>query len=254
MVAIILAGGMGTRIAGIVPDRPKPLVTVAGRPFLHWVSRWVESQGETRMVLAARHLSEQVAAWAAAEIRERPGCRMIVCVEPSPLGTGGAVVNAASTWKDDRYLIVNGDSLALASLAAAYRWLDGDGTLDGVIVAVRAADAGRFGGLDIGDGGLLRGFHEKRPGAGLINAGIYLLRSRLLDRLAPGPLSLEQECIPFWLGQGARIGVVAADAPFIDIGTPESLAEADAFVETFLGLWDDPSRLPPTAPARQGGQ
>ena len=246
MSAIILVGGEGRRITTVAPGRPKPLIEVAGQPFLHWVTRWVEAQGEHEIVLAACHMADQIQAWAAAEGQARPACKFSVALEPSPLGTGGGLVHAASRHPDNYYICLNGDSATFVSLKPALDWLKSDPGLDGVIIAKQLNNASHFGALDIGPAGQLRGFHEKQPGAGRgwINAGIYLLRAKLLA-LEPKPMSIEFDCFPRWLADGARIGVLASHADFLDIGTPETLAKACAFIEANRALLDDPAKLVP---------
>lgn len=233
MVAVILAGGLGTRLKSVRPDVPKPLVEVAGKPFLHWVTAWAAAQGETRFVYSAGHLGDQIVAWAAAENRADPKLQRQVVLETAPLGTGGAVVNCLEAITEDRVLVLNGDSLVLCSLAVAHERLDDDATLDGVMVGVEQPPgaAGRFGALDVGDTGVLRGFTEKCGVSRLINGGIYLLRTPLLrDVPLRRPLSMETDCFPHWLAAGRRISVKATTAPFLDMGTPDSLARADDFI------------------------
>jgi D-glycero-alpha-D-manno-heptose 1-phosphate guanylyltransferase len=244
MSAIILVGGEGRRLSAVAPGKPKPLVEVAGQPFLHWVTRWAQAQGENHIVLAACHMADQVEAWAAAEGKARPDCKFSVTIEPGLLGTGGGLVYAASRHPDDHYLCLNGDSATFVSLKPAQDWLKSDPTLDGVIIAKELDDASRFGSLDIGADGLLKGFREKQPGAGWINAGIYLLKASLLA-MEPKAMSIEFDCFPRWLADGARIGVLAAKADFLDIGTPETLAKASAFIETNRANLDDPTKLVP---------
>ena len=244
MSAIILVGGEGRRLRDIAPGVPKPLVMVAGQPFLHWVTRWVVAQGTDHIVFAACHMADQVKDWSA---REKSSAGLQVAVEPELLGTGGAVVFAARQHQDDTYLALNGDSATFVSLKPAQNWLKRDPDLDGVIIAKQIADASRFGSLDIGADGLLKGFREKQPGAGWINAGIYLLKAHLLA-LDVKPMSIEFDCFPRWLAEGARIGVMAAHADFLDIGTPETLAQASAFIEANQHLLDDPARLAPVQP------
>lgn len=247
MSAIILVGGEGRRLSAVAPGRPKPLVEVAGQPFLHWVTRWAEAQGEQHMVLAACHMADQVQAWAMAEGAARPDCKFSVTVEPGLLGTGGGLVYAASQHPDDHYLCLNGDSATFVSLKPAQEWLKSDPGLDGVIIAKHLDDAGRFGSLDIGPDGLLKGFREKQPGAGWINAGIYLLRGKLLA-MEPKAMSIEFDCFPRWLAEGARIGVLAATADFLDIGTPETLAQASRFIEANRAALGDPAKLATVQP------
>src|ERR1700690_529612 len=95
MSAIILVGGEGRRLSAVAPGKPKPLVEVAGQPFLHWVTRWAEAQGEHNIVLAACHMAGQVQAWADAEGKARPNCKFSVTLQPSLLGTGGGLGSAA---------------------------------------------------------------------------------------------------------------------------------------------------------------
>jgi D-glycero-alpha-D-manno-heptose 1-phosphate guanylyltransferase len=125
---------------------------------------------------------------------------------------------------------VNGDSLVFAHLALATAELD-DLAVAGVLVGCAVADASRYGTVAIGPGGELRGFSEKRPGRGVISAGMYLLRDSLV-RQFPGtlPLSFEQEVFPQLIARGVRLKVCVVDAPFIDIGTPESLRLAESFI------------------------
>jgi D-glycero-alpha-D-manno-heptose 1-phosphate guanylyltransferase len=247
MSAIILVGGEGRRLSAVAPGKPKPLVEVAGRPFLHWVTLWVEAQGEHDIVLAACHMADQVQSWADAEGKARQSCKFSVSIEPSLLGTGGGIVLAAARFPDDHYLCLNGDSATFVSLKPAQDWLKSDPTLDGVIIAKKLEDASRFGSLDIGPVGLLRGFREKQPGAGWINAGIYLLRASLLA-MEPKAMSIEFDCFPRWLAGGARIGVLAAKADFLDIGTPETLARATSFIEANRAVLGDPAKLPAVQP------
>ena len=119
-----------------------------------------------------------------------------------------------------------------ALLAAAARELHRHPAVAGVVVGRAVPDAARYGALTLGPGAELRGFAEKQPGPGVINAGIYLLRDTLVRQL-PGqwPLSFEQEVFPRLVAQGCALKVCVVEAPFLDIGTPESLRQAEAFVQ-----------------------
>jgi len=226
-VGIVLVGGKGTRLGDRTKAFPKPLITVGGRPFLAWVLASLKTTGIRRFVLAAGHHADAVRAFAA----ERPD--VTVVVEPSPLGTAGAVGLAATAVPDaDPLLVANGDSIVAASLAGVRDRLDAD--TDAVLVAVSMGAYPRFGRLSVRDG-LLRRIDEKVAGDGPINAGIYILRRELvMDLPAARAVSLETEVLPAWLASGKRIRVLTIDAPFIDIGVPESLARADAFVDEFV--------------------
>ncbi|HNX50625.1 MAG TPA: sugar phosphate nucleotidyltransferase [Thermoanaerobaculaceae bacterium] len=136
-----------------------------------------------------------------------------------------------SAESPEAWLVLNGDSLVFANLAAAATELSNP-AVAGVVVGCTMSDASRYGTLAIGPAAALQGFAEKRPGKGVINAGIYLLRDSLL-RQFPGklPLSFEQEVFPQLIARGLSLKVSAVNAPFLDIGTPETLRQAESFVE-----------------------
>lgn len=227
--AIILAGGRGTRISHLQPHLPKPLIPVGGRPFIEWVIRHLQSQGVRRFVVSLGHLAEVAEAY----FRERPADELSIKTvqETEPLGTGGGFLFAEqAAGEAELLLLANGDSLVLADLAGAWRQFE-DPTVDGVVVGLEVEDAARYGGLDVDGEGRLLQFREKRPGAGLINAGVYCFRRRLLASF-PGqlPLSMELDVFPALLAKGANLRVHCCRAPFLDIGTPESLAHAGEFL------------------------
>jgi D-glycero-alpha-D-manno-heptose 1-phosphate guanylyltransferase len=227
---VVLAGGAGTRIRHLRPGVPKPLIPVAGRPLLEWICGYWIRQGLRQVVISLGHMAEvaerQIAGW------NWPGVEIRTVWEETPLGTGGALLFAAAAIPEaDPVVALNGDSLLVADLAGAWNLLADDDTA-GVVVGVEMEDASRFGTLRVDGAGVLRGFDEKRPGGGWINAGIYLFRRRTLA-LFPGvePLSMEHDVFPSLLERGVRLRVFRAAGDFIDIGSPDSLAVADAFVE-----------------------
>lgn len=222
---VLLAGGQGTRLRALSAGVPKPMIPVAGRPFVEWMLDYFASQGVDHAVLSIGHLAEV----AERHFAGRPG---VHCVrEIQPLGTGGAVRFAAEHAPvSDPFFVANADSLVMAELGGLRRALE-DAATSGALLAVAVPDASRFGALDVDVHGWLRGFHEKRPGAGLINAGVYLFRRRLLAQFPAGaPLSLEQDVFPALLAVGERLRVVPVAADFLDIGTPESFALAEEFI------------------------
>lgn len=230
ITAIILAGGFGTRLRAVHPDLPKPMIPVAGKPFLEWEFRYWASQGVQRMVVSLGHLADVAISYL--QTRPADGLEISSVVETEPLGTGGAVVfSAVAAGADaDPLIIANGDSLVVADVQPALRRLE-DPEVDAVILAVEVEDANRYGTLSVGTGGRLTGFAEKRPGSGLINAGVYLLRRRLLSRFPlKSPLSMETEVFPALLAAGAQIVAVPVTGAFLDIGTPESLSQSESFI------------------------
>jgi D-glycero-alpha-D-manno-heptose 1-phosphate guanylyltransferase len=239
VVAVVLAGGSGTRVAHLLPGIPKPMAPVAGRPYLEWVVRCLVLQGISKVLLSTGHLAEVV------ERHFQPqsvaGVVTQCFAETRPLGTAGGFLNAArrSGEKPEVWLVLNGDSIVFADLEWAAAELS-DPAVAGVVIGCPVADASRYGALAIGPSGELKGFREKRPGKGIINAGIYLLRDSLVRQFPSTlPLSFEQEVFPQLIARGVLLKVCAVEAPFLDIGTPESLRQAESFVEANRAQFGD---------------
>jgi D-glycero-alpha-D-manno-heptose 1-phosphate guanylyltransferase len=229
--AVVLAGGFGTRVAHLLAGVPKPMVPVAGRPFLEWVVRYLARQGIPKVILSTGHLAGVVENHF--KPQPVPGVLTRFIAETQPLGTAGGFLHAARVSGDSpaAWLVLNGDSLVFADLAKVIRELSSP-AVAGVIVGCAVPDASRYGTLAIGPADELNGFVEKRPGRGIINAGIYLLRDSLVGELAgPPPLSFEQDVFPQLIQRGVPLKVLTVEAPFLDIGLPESLRQALSFVE-----------------------
>lgn len=225
---LILAGGKGTRIAALNPHLPKPMVPAAGQPFLEWVLRYLLQQKIQNFVLSIGHMAEVIEEWVP---RRTTVAQETIRFhrEATPLGTGGAIADALPHITTPICVVMNGDSLFLADLSPALQRLQAEG-LDGILLARIMADTGRYGRLDV-QNGMLRGFAEKQPGSGLINGGVYVFRTEWLRKHLPeGVSSLEQDIFPRWLAAGAKIGVAECAAPFIDIGTPETLVQTSNFI------------------------
>jgi NDP-sugar pyrophosphorylase family protein len=230
ITAVVLAGGFGRRIQHLLPDIPKPMAPVNGRPFLEWVVRYLAAQKIRRMILSTGHLAETIAK----HFQSQPAKNVrVTCVpETEPLGTAGGFLNAirGAVEKPAAWLVLNGDSLTPTPLAQMFQALD-EPKVEGAILGVRVADASRFGTILQNEAGDLTGFNEKKPGAGVINAGVYLFRASAIDSFPDKtPLSFETEVFPALVAGGIRLKVCVTDAPFLDIGTPESLPLAEAFI------------------------
>lgn len=227
VTAVVLAGGRGTRLAGLYPGIPKPLVPVCGRPFIHWVTEWLVREGISDIVYSIGYRAEQMIQWVQQARAHWPAVLRWV-VEDEPLGTGGGVLQALPLCAS-HVLVLNGDSLAVVPLAP----LLARGQLaDGAIQGVRMADAERYGTLTLDSNGRLLKFVEKQPGVGIVNAGVYLFRRELLEAFPRGVrLSMEEEVLPCLIARGTRILCeIAENGPFLDIGTPESVVQAESFI------------------------
>lgn len=227
---LILAGGRGTRIADLTPNTPKPMVMVAGSPFLEWIIRRLVRENFTNILLSIGHMADVVTQWLTTRKLTSAGEKVAAHTEHTPLGTGGAVADALTKIHTPYILVLNGDTLLLSDFAPALKRMV-DEKLDGMIVARHLDDTGRYGRL-AALGGILTAFEEKKPGAGLINGGVYVFPTTWLKRhISKGASSIETDVFPRLLREGARIGIEVTHAPFIDIGTPETLAEASTFVK-----------------------
>ena len=238
IIAVVLAGGFGTRIQHLLPDVPKPMAPVNGKPFLEWMIRYLSAQGIRKVILSTGHLAETIER----HFQQQPVKNVAVrCVpETAPLGTAGGFLNAVrgSAEKPRAWLVLNGDSLALAPLAGMFQSLAAPG-VDGAILGVPMPDASRYGTIEQNPAGDLVAFKEKRPGAGTINAGVYLFQAPALEWFPRHvPLSFEKEVFPELTARGTRLKVCVTQAPFLDIGTPESLPQAEAFVREHRGCFD----------------
>ena len=228
LIPLILAGGLGTRIAHLHPGLPKPAVPVAGRPFLAWILGQLCEAGFTRAVVSSGHLAQrlcdEISPWVpdSMEIRWIP--------EDAPLGTGGGAAHAArdSGFCPKAWLLLNGDSWL------AGNWIPELLTVpagDMAIIAREVDDTSRYGHL-VSEGGKLVRFAEKKgTGPGLINAGIYRIPADWMAGIpSTGPSSLESDWIPRWLVERRSVRLVRWEGEFLDIGTPDSLRDAGSFM------------------------
>lgn len=218
---VVLAGGFGTRLRELVPDLPKPMAPVAGRPFLEILLTGLARKGARRAVLSLGHMASAISGHFGPRFA---GIELVYEVEDRPLGTGGAIRAALRHCTSDAALVVNGDTyldLELPDVAA--RW---QAHRRPILVGRHVPDTGRFGRLDV-DGDRLRGFAEKgTAGPGLINTGHYVLPKSIFDATAlADPFSFE---IDFLAPGIDRLGfeVFMTEGRFIDIGVPEDFRRA----------------------------
>ncbi|MEA5535447.1 nucleotidyltransferase family protein [Crocosphaera sp. XPORK-15E] len=231
IAAVILAGGYGTRVKHLLPNVPKPMAPVAGKPFLEWIIRYLKQQGITKGIVSTGYLGEVIEEHF--KQQEVKGMDIYCCREQQALGTAGGFLNAVnqSELSPQAWLVMNGDSLIVAQFNQLAHYLKDD-TIDGVILGVSVDDASRYGSLIIDESGQLVSFAEKKAGEGIINGGVYLFRHQLLKRFPSGfPLSFEYDVFPTLLEQKINFKVHPIQAPFLDIGTPETLPKAEAFIQ-----------------------
>lgn len=223
---IILAGGLGTRLATFVPGLPKTLAPVGGRPFVTYLLDRLVDAGFSEAVMSVGHFAEQVEATLGTRHRN---LHLRYVRERELRGTGGALRLVMDHVNAAHCLVLNGDSYCHIDLADFLQW-HAQRTEPVGLALVEVADVERYGRVELDASGRIVQFQEKSEysGQGWINAGIYSVPSRLLWALPPEQtISLEREVFPRWLITGMA-GYQTGGA-FIDIGTPESYRAAEAF-------------------------
>lgn len=223
MEAIVLAGGFGTRLREVVPDLPKPMAPVAGRPFLEILLHALASKGFCRVVLSLGFMADKVVAYFGDHFA---GMELVYEVEDTPLGTGGAVRQALTRCTEDHVFVFNGDTyldLEVADVEAHWQ-----AHHEPIIVAREVPDTARYGRLNTVEDRVI-GFLEKgMAGPGLINAGCYVLPVAILNKFALGQaFSLETDYLAKTVGV-QRTDLFVTGGHFIDIGVPEDYARAQS--------------------------
>jgi D-glycero-alpha-D-manno-heptose 1-phosphate guanylyltransferase len=221
--AIILAGGLGTRLRDTIPGLPKCMAPVAGMPFLKHVIRWLLAQGVEKYIFSLGYKHEIIENFLSEEF---PTVDYQLAVEKEPLGTGGAIRLACERVQADDALIVNGDTLfkiSAAELFSFHRQFDADCTL--ALKPMKEFD--RYGVVEIDQDSRVRNFREKQYyDTGDINGGVYVLNvKRFMNEDLPSKFSFEKEWLEKFCGS-RKISAIIRDEYFIDIGIPPDYAKA----------------------------
>jgi D-glycero-alpha-D-manno-heptose 1-phosphate guanylyltransferase len=222
--AILLVGGLGTRLRSVVGALPKPLASVGQGAFLELLVQQLRGYGIRRLVMCTGYLAEQI------ENTFGDGRAWDVEIQYSreqvALGTGGAIKLAADHLRGaDDFLVMNGDSFAEVDLAKLIQFHRERGGL--ITMATREVEnASRYGTVVVDAAGRVVGFKEKSGNdiPGIVNAGVYVFKRAALERIQEGRCSLETEVFPQLLDSG--LYALQQHGMFIDIGTPEDYARA----------------------------
>jgi D-glycero-alpha-D-manno-heptose 1-phosphate guanylyltransferase len=230
---IILAGGVGTRLRGVIPNLPKCLAPIDGRPFMEWQLRSLSRRGVEHFILALGHGSNQVL-----DELAKPWAKdfsIEVVIESEPLGTGGAVHYSMDCASLDEALVVNGDTFVGGSLHEMLAPLDSVGGECMRIATVHVSDRARFGGVAVDDRQCVTAFFEKgKIGSGVINAGFYRIHRCAFMRRDCAAFSMETHLMPRLILKG---GLQARElkGPFIDIGVPDDYHLLNGSVNHYIG-------------------
>ncbi len=217
--AVILVGGLATRLGELASDRPKPFLDVGGEPFIDTVVRHAQCQGITEVILLAGHGADWVQRSYQCAVA---GVLVRICIEKTPMGTAGALLSAAE-YLDDFFLLLNGDSILAGNWTALYPLLDSQ---TAVVLATRELeDAGRYGRVCTQHSHVLSFAEKKAVGPGEINAGIYAVQRDLVLPHISGVTSLENDILPQLVSQ-RKVRAKKLAGYFIDIGLPNTLCLA----------------------------
>lgn len=221
--AFVLCGGFGRRLRSVLNDRPKSMALIGNVPFLQLLLRRLKAQGVREVILGTGYRAEQIEEFF--HDGEDLGLRLSHSREHEALGTGGAL-KLAERLLSDPVVVLNGDTYVEWSLALL-RDCHRENDADIVMVLQEVPDVSRYGSVTIDAKGVVIEFIEKgvRAGAGLINAGVYLLRKQIVSGLPAGTaISLERDVFPDFLGK--KFYGVVSRGTFIDIGVPADLERA----------------------------
>lgn len=231
MEAVVLAGGLGTRLQAVVSDLPKPMAPIDGVPFLTYLLRWITRNGVTRVILSV--------GWKAGAIKMAYGrdfgnVPIAYCGEDTPLGTGGAVRKSLTMCAEENVIVMNGDTffdVDLRELISFHIGKSADVTI--ALKEMRSFD--RYGAVEVADGAVTS-FREKRyMSEGFINGGVYCVRRDLFERfILPERFSFEEFIAE--RVSGLRIRALPFSGSFIDIGVPEDYLSAQTLLPKWVSL------------------
>jgi len=224
--AIILAGGLGTRLRGIIKDIPKPMAEVCGKPFLSYILEFLDKYEITRVILSVGYRWEVIKNFFGDSYKD---IRLVYAIEEALLGTGGAIKNALKYIHDSEVFILNGDTFFNINLVSFYKLHKKKNSK--LSVALKEVSfAGRYGVIEIDENNRIISFFEKpfnsQESRFLINGGIYLLNKEFFNSLASEEkFSFERDFLEKYYKDYKFYGF-SFDDYFIDIGVPEDYERA----------------------------
>lgn len=221
--AVILAGGLGTRLRSEVNDRPKVLAEVNGKPFIHFVLNYLAEQGIEHAILSVGYMGEMIEKLIGSAYEKM---KVSYVYEETPMGTGGGIYLSLKEARQDVVAVVNGDTIFQVDLQSMTEFHIANHA-DFTLALKRMENFDRYGTVEIDDNGYITAFKEKQFMAeGLINGGVYAVsRHGFVDHKFELPFSLEQDYFEKYLKKDVICGI-ECDAYFLDIGIPEDFKRA----------------------------
>lgn len=226
MYVAILAGGRGTRLQSVIQEKPKVLATIRGRPFLSYVLDQLHAAHFQNVVLCTGYHGDHIKKMFG---RTYKNLHLFYSQESKPLGTAGSLRLALPLLGSDIILVMNGDSFCPIDFKKLWQFHSRIKS-KATIVLSSVSDTSRFGSVTLGKQNNIIAFEEKKRGnePSYVNAGTYLFNKGFIEDIPAGrKISLEKHIFLKWIGRG--LYGYKTKIPFIDIGTPESYAQASQF-------------------------
>lgn len=230
--AVVLAGGFGTRLASHVPQTPKPMAPVSGRPFLRFVLDTLFEEGFDSVVLAVGYRHQDIEDYFGSCYK---GMRLVYSVEETPLGTGGGIRQALTLCRSDIVIVLHGDSLFHCDYQQMIELLTHDSSIDMALAVKELCDFDRFGTVEFDKNLRINSFREKAScRQGFINGGVYALRREALED-TPETFSFEKDYLEV-RSDTLHIQAAPSQGFFIDIGIPEDYELAQDLFKTMIDI------------------
>jgi len=229
--AVILAGGLGTRLKSVVKGIPKPMAEICGRPFLSYILDFLHTQGIERVILSVGYKWEVIKDFFGSQYKN---LELEYAIEDKPLGTGGGLKNALKYVCEEEVFVLNGDTFFDIDLNLFYN-LHKSKNSKLSIALKKMENTVRYGAVEIDENNRIVSFLEKgKRVSGFINGGIYLLNKNFFNALSPeGNFSLEKDFLEKFYKDHEFYGF-PFDGFFIDIGVPEDYERAGKEFERFM--------------------
>lgn len=231
MEAIILAGGLGTRLQGVIGAQPKCMAPVNGEPFLHYLLEYLSKNNCTRVILSLGYKHKVVINWLEEQFLD---FELDYVVETEPLGTGGGILAALEEAATDDVLVLNGDTMFNVDLTAMFAFHRSNKAAT-TLALKQMTDFERYGVVHANDKGIITAFEEKKLTAeGTINGGVYIInREAFLAKDLSEKFSFEKDYLEQFVGEKEFYGF-ADKGYFIDIGIPEDYTKAQEDFKTMF--------------------
>ncbi len=231
MEAIILAGGLGTRLQGVIGASPKCMAPVNGRPFLSYLFDYLDKQRCTRVILSLGYKHKMVTDWLETQDLY---FELDYVIESEPLGTGGGILAAVSDAATEDVAVLNGDTMFLVDLQEQMRFHKANKATT-TLALKDMQNFDRYGVVNVNEKSIITAFEEKQQRKnGSINGGVYFINTEaFLAKDLPEKFSFEKDYLEKFVGEQKFYGY-KSDSYFIDIGIPTDYEQAQADLKTMF--------------------